>query len=256
MALSDTPYSPQIKVVQLLERSKAQTVELKVFRNGANVAPDSFTYSLSKPNGDKLVEAQAGSVVDGVAQYTISAGVLVSTLNLGEGYLEEWAMSFSGSVYHFRRMAAIVLRRLYPVVSDGDLTATYSQLADIRPASLSSYQTYIDEAWFTIISRLRREGGGLEYLVMSAESFRSAHQNLSLYYIFRDFHSSLGQSNGRYLDLANEHFQQYGQEWKQINFIYDQGHDNKAEDANTRKAKQPVIYLNGNGNTRSFTRRY
>ena len=153
-------------------------------------------------------------------------------------------------------MAAIVLRRLYPVVSDGDLTATYSQLADIRPASLSSYQTYIDEAWFTIITRLRREGGGLEYLVMSAESFRSAHQNLSLYYIFRDFHSSLGQSNGRYLDLANEHFQQYGQEWKQINFIYDQGHDNKAEDANTRKAKQPVIYLNGNGNTRSFTRRY
>jgi hypothetical protein len=256
MASSDTLYAPRIKLVQLLERGKSQTVDLAIYRNGALVEPSSFTYTLKKPNGDLLVDAQAGTVVGSVATYTISAGVLVSSLNLGEGYLEEWALVISGVTYHFRRLAACVLRRLYPVISDGDLTSTYSQLADIRPSSLSSYQTYIDEAWFTMIQRLRREGGGLEYLVMSAESFRGAHQNLSLYFIFRDFHSSLGQSNGRYLDLANEHHQQYNHEWKQINFIYDQGHDGNAENPDKRTAKQPVIYLCGGGRNRSLTRRY
>jgi hypothetical protein len=86
---------------------------------------------------------------------------------------------------HLQKAAAVVLRRLYPVVSDGDLTATYSQLADLRPSSMSSYQSYIDEAWYTMIQKMRQEGGGLEYLVMTAESFRAAHQNLTLYYIFQ-----------------------------------------------------------------------
>lgn len=254
MASSDTLYSPQIKLVQLLERGKSQSVELAIFRDGALVAPTAFVYTLQKPNGDKLVDAQAGTIVGSVAQYTISAGVLINTLPLGEGYLEEWACTIDGAVFVFRRMASVVLRRLYPVVSDGDLTSTYSQLADLRPSSLTSYQSYIDEAWYTMIQRLRREGGGLEYLVMTPESFRSAHQNLSLYYIFRDFHSSLGQSNGRYLDLANEHFTQYGYEWKQINFIYDEGHDGRAETPDKRKSKQPVIYTCGTGRRSNYRR--
>ena len=256
MALSDTLYAPQIKLVQLLERGKSQTVELPIYFEGSLVAPTSFTYTLQKPNGDKLVDAQAGTIIGSVPTYTISAGVLVNSLTLGEGYLEEWACTIDSDVFVFRRMASMVLRRLYPVVSDGDLTSTYSQLADLRPAGLDSYSSYIDEAWYTMIQRLRREGGGLEYLVMSPESFRSAHQNLSLYYIFRDFHSSLGQSNGRYLDLANEHFQQYGYEWKQINFIYDEGHDGKAETPDKRKSKQPVIYTCDVGSRRSLSRRY
>ena len=105
-----------------------------------------------------------------------------------------------------------------------------------------------------MIQRLRQEGGGLEYLVMSAESFRAAHQNLTLYYIFRDFHSSLGQSNGRYLDLAGEHFRQYHNDWKQINFIYDYDHDGESETPNNRKAKQPVIYLSQHGRFRGRRR--
>jgi hypothetical protein len=105
-----------------------------------------------------------------------------------------------------------------------------------------------------MIQKLRQEGGGLEYLVMSAESFREAHQNLTLYYIFRDFHSSLGQSNGRYLDLAGEHFRQYHHAWKQINFIYDFDHSGTSESPNQRVAKQPVIYLCNPGSSRGRRR--
>jgi hypothetical protein len=249
---SATPYAPQIKVPELLERGKAQTSTLPIYRDGALVVPDAVRYTLIAPNGTKLVDNAVATFPGNIPQYTHSAAVLANTLQLGEGYIQEWAITIVGVVYTFRRMAAIVLRRLYPVVSDGDLTATYSQLADIRPSSLSSYQTYIDEAWYQIVQKLRNEGGGLEYLVMSSESFRSVHQNLALYYIFRDFHSSLGQSNGRYLDLATEHYKMFAAEWKLISFIYDNSHTGNADANGNRQAKTPVVYLSNPGRLGNF----
>ncbi len=244
---SSTPYSPQIKIPELLERGKSQTSTLPIYRDGVLVAPTEVRYTLIAPDSSKVVDNAVGTYPGNIPQYVHSAGILADSLNLGEGYLQEWTVTISGAPFVFRRNLALVKRRLYPVVSDGDLTSTYSQLADIRPSNLTSYQTYIDEAWYTMIQRLRQEGGGLEYLVMSPESFRAAHQNLTLYYIFRDFHSSLGQSNGRYLDLAGEHFRQYHHEWKQINFIYDYDHSGTSDSPNQRMAKQPVIYLSNPG---------
>lgn len=244
---NSTPYAPQIKVPELLERGKSQLTTLPVYRDGSLVGPTSVKYTLIKPDGTKVVDAATGTYPGNIPQYTHSPTVLNDSLPLGEGYLQEWEIAFSGGTFNFRRNCALVKRRLYPVVSDGDLTSTYSQLADIRPSSLSSYQTYIDEAWYTMIQKMRTEGGGLEYLVMSPEAFRAAHQNLALYYIFRDFHSSLGQSNGRYLDLASEHFKQYTYEWKQINFIYDYDHNGHPDQPEKRQAMQPVIYTAQSG---------
>lgn len=251
---TSTPYAPQIKVPELLERGKSQTSSLPVYRDGVLVAPSLVKYTLLKPNGDKLVDGATGTSPGNIPTYTHAPSILTTDLKLGEGYVQEWELTFPGGVFTFRRSCAIVLRRLYPVISDGDLTATYSQLADLRPSSMSSYQTYIDEAWYTMIQKMRQEGGGLEYLVMTPESFRAAHQNLTLYYIFRDFHSSLGQSNGRYLDLASEHYKQYQHEWKQINFVYDFDHSGQSESPNQRVAKQPVIYLSQPGRFGSYRR--
>ena len=253
---TSTPYAPQIKIPELLEREKANTTTLPIYRDGVLAVPTEVRYTLYKPDQTKLVDNASASFPGNIPTYVHPASQLGSDLILGEGYLQEWKVTIVGDEYIFRRMCALVLRRIYPVVSDGDLTATYSQLADIRPSNLTSYQTYIDEAWYTMMQRMRTEGGGLEYLVMSAESFRAAHQNLALYYIFRDFHSSLGQSNGRYLDLANEHFAQYKDEWKRINFVYDHNHDGQSANPEDRVAKQPVIYLNGQGRfSRRFRRR-
>ena len=249
-----TLYSPQIKVPEMLERAKSQTSTLPVYRDGILVAPSAVKYTLIDPTGKKLLDGVTGSSPGNIATYVHGPSVLPETLNLGEGYVQEWELTFPGGSYIFRRMAAVVLRRLYPVVSDGDLTSTYSQLATLRPSSLSSYQSYIDEAWYTLIQKLRQEGGGLEYLVISAEAFRPAHQNLTLYYIFRDFHSSLGQSNGRYLDLASEHFRQYQHEWKQLNFVYDYDHNGHPDQPNNRRAKQPVIYLSQPGKFGTYRR--
>ena len=251
MAISQTPYAPNIKIPELLQREQANLTELTIHRDGDKVHLNSGTYSLIKPDGTKLIDAAAVTISGNVAQYTHTALSLPDTLALGEGYTQEWVLNHPAGLtadnYTYRRVCSIVRRRIYPVIYDGDLTAVYSDLASLRPSSLTSYQPYIDDAWYTIIRRLRTEGGGLEYLVISSESFYESHRHLTLYLIWRDFHSSLGQSNGRYLDLSNEHFKMYQDEWKRINFIYDYDHDGHQDEPNTRTAARPVVYLSKPG---------
>jgi hypothetical protein len=248
-----TPYSAQIRHVELLERDKAQTTTLSIYRDNALVVPTSAKYTLRDENGNAIVDDQTATIEsDGVISYAHTSSELASTLDLGEGYLQEFHATLDGVVHIFRRMCAIVLRRLYPVVSDVDLTSIYTDLEEVRPSSLTSYQKYIDDAWFQILRKIRSKGMGFEYLVMSADSFYESHRHLALYLIFRDFHSSLGQSNGRYLELAQEHHRMYIQEFDAINFIYDEQHQNKPTDSDSRISASPVIYTNGRSHYRYF----
>lgn len=245
MSLS-TPYSARIRTVELLERAKAQTTSITIYRDNAAVIPTSATYTLKASSGSKLVDAGSAAIDSGsgVVTYTHSAEELPSSKTLGEGYMQEWSITIDSEVHIFRRMTALVLRRLYPVVSDIDLTSVYSDLQELRPSSLTSYQKYIDDAWYQIIRKIRAKGN-FEYLVMSSEALYEPHRHLSLYLIFRDFHSSLGQSSGRFLDLANEHQRMYHFELDNTNWYYDENHDNKVSDQDKRTAQQPVIYTNG-----------
>ena len=242
--MSDTPYSANIRFFELLQRDKAQTTTLKIFRDGAQVVPTAGKYTLQKPNGKNIVlDASCTIDVNGTCSYTNTAGQLPTTLILGEGYMQLWTLTIAGVDYTFRRMASLVLQRLYPVISDTDLTAVYSNLDATRPSSLTSYQKYIDDAWYTILRKIRGQGKGFEYLVTSPSAFYEAHRHLSLYLIFRDFHSSLGQgSNGRFLDLANEHNQAFHMEFTTITFVYDEDHDNVPDDADTRTRATPTIF--------------
>jgi hypothetical protein len=251
-----TPYAGQIKHVELLERDKAQTTLLKVYRNNSQVIPSSATYSLKKPNGDYILEdATANIDVEGTISYNHTTTQISSDLNLGEGYLQEWKVTIESIEHIFRRTSAIVLRRLYPVVSDIDLTATYSDLQDLRPSNLSSYQTYIDEAWYMIQNKIRNNGNGFGYLVMSPEAFRQAHINLSLYLIFRDFHSSLAQTGGRYLELAQEHYKMHTHDMETMTWQYDENHLNRTEDGKTRTRGQSTIFLSRSGHYFRYGRR-
>lgn len=244
--MTTTPniYAPRIRYVELLEREKSNITELKIYRDGAQVVPTAATYTLIRPDGVGVVQDIAATIdVNGTLQYTHPANHFPSTITLGEGYIQTWTTTIETKEYTFRRSVAVVLRRLYPTVSDADLEQEYSDLASLRPSSLSSYQTYIDSSWFEILRRIRRTGMGYEYLVLTPESFHDALLHLSLYKIFRDFHSSLGQGgSNRYFDIANSHYQMYQQEYSSINFVYDEQHDERADDPNKRTRGAPVIY--------------
>jgi len=243
MATTPNIYAPRIRYIELLEREKSNITELKIYRDGAQVVPTAATYTLIRPDGVGVVQDIAATIDgDGTLQYTHPSNHFPSTITLGEGYIQTWKATIATKEYTFRRSVAVVLRRLYPTVSDADLEQEYSDLASLRPSSLSSYQTYIDSSWFEILRRIRRTGMGYEYLVLTPESFHDTLLHLSLYKIFRDFHSSLGQSNARYFDIANQHYQMYQQEYSSINFVYDEQHDDRADDPNKRTRGAPVIY--------------
>ena len=153
--MSDTPYSARIRSVELLERNKAQVTQLKIYRDNAQVIPTSAKYTLVDPNGEKITDDQIASIdPSGTVSYTHPASDLPTTRTLGEGYIQEFKATIAGVEIIFRRVASLVKRKLYPVISDIDLTAVYSDLESLRPSTLSSYQNYIDEAWYTILMKL------------------------------------------------------------------------------------------------------
>ena len=234
-------YSPRIRIHEVLERSRGCTVDLPIYRDNALVPPTSAYFRLENPNGVDVISRTAVAVLANVATYTISPSELPTTTLLGDGYVQWWELTIDGVVHTFKKPTAIALSALYPVISDLDLEAEYSDLASIRPSSLgSSYQTYIDEAWVQLIQRVRDQGN-IEYLIMSPQSLRSCHKNLTFYLIFKDMDSS-GLGEGRYLDLAKTHRKEMEFDFKRLKFTYDLSQSGRADDQNKRRANIGVIY--------------
>ena len=239
--------SARIRNTEILERGKAQVTSLEVWEDGDQLIPTSGTYTIREPNGDtKIVDAGALSIdPDGTASYSHTATELSSSRPLGEGYIQEFTLVIAGVTHTFRRMAALALRKLYPTVTEADLLELYTDLEDLRPSTITSYQKFIDASWSEILRRTKQSGSCYSYLVLSPESFHDALLHLTLSKIWRDFHSALGQSQGRYLDLSSIHAKEYQYAYSQINLVYDQDHENKVQDPNQRTAKSPIIFLSG-----------
>lgn len=247
----------RIRATEILERGKSQTTSLQVYQDGAQLVPSSGTYTIREPDGETKIVDEVSLTIDeaGTASYVHTSSQLNDNRPLGEGYIQEFTLVIDGYSHTFRRLAALARRRLYPTVTDEDLTELYTDLENLRPASITSYQKFIDSSWMEILRRTKQGGSCYSYLVLSPESFHDALLHLTLAKIWRDFHSALGQSQGRYLDLSSLHHKEYQFAYSQINMIYDQDHENKAQDPNSRTPRQPVIYLNGTAPFR-YLRRY
>lgn len=237
--------TPQIKRPELLERNKAQTTQLAIISDGANVNCTGGTYTLRNSSGQTVV---TGAVVPagGVATFSHTAGSLPDTLILGEGYQQLWDLDLDGETENrrFDRNVSLVLRRLYPVISDFDLLDEYPALNQDRPSTLPSWQTFLDSAWNKIIQDLRKKGN-LEYLVMTPDSMREVHLNETLYKIFRAFHSFAGNSGGSWFDLAKEHQELAKNEWDTLTFEYDYTHKGQSKNSTKRATATPIVFLNG-----------
>jgi len=237
----EQPFTARIPFPEYMERGKAQAVKLEVYREGVLQAPASGTFTLYDASGLAVVDAQAITITGDVAHYTIPASVIPSTTPVGEGWQLEWALtSPAGVTRTFRRSGSLVLRALFPVVTDVDLTACYSDLDDLRPSDVTSYQEPIDEAWRQIIGRLVGRGR-FPYLILDPWALREIHLETTLSLIFRDFASSIGE--GRYLDLAESHKKTAASAFRSLTFRYDSDHDGRPDGQGKRTAAEPVIYL-------------
>jgi hypothetical protein len=147
----------------------------------------------------------------------------------GEGYREEWTnlQLPDGTTRAKRRDAAVGRRALNPVLADADLYGEYPDLGRELGTSITSWQTFIDEAWKTIMHRLRQQGA-VPQLIISDYDLRPVHKHLTLYLVFKWFHRSAGASS-TWLDLMEAHRRDYEAAYSSMNVVVDADEDGVAD---------------------------
>tara|TARA_R110002020_G_scaffold6340_3_gene26694 strand:+ start:605 stop:1312 length:708 start_codon:yes stop_codon:yes gene_type:complete len=232
----------------MIERGLDQTVELKVYRDGALVAPSAVTVSLYDSSGAAKVDGATATIAASFSTYEITAAT-TTDLSLGEGWRIEWTATISGSTYIFRNDAALVRRLLYPVVTDADL---FRRASSLNPASstsitsLSNYQDYLDEAWVEINNRLINSGRRPN-LIISPYSLRESQLYLTLALIFEDLSTRLNEA---YEFRADEYRKAYERSWTEVRALIDSDDSGEADDPQHRENVNPTIWLSSRGGTR------
>lgn len=197
-------------------------------------------------SNSKVVDAVAVTVTGSVAQYTLASAV-VSSYAFSTSWRIEWSLVMPDGVNHlFTRSAALVRRRLYPVITDVDLVEAHSDLEALRPAGLTSYQSYIDAAWHDIIDMLQN-AGSFAFLVMEPSAFRRVHLYKTLELVSRDFSTSFGDGS-KWDQLADVYDTKFETNWSRLNFIYDRDNDGQADE---RKRPASAVMWLGVGRGRS-----
>lgn len=194
-----------------------------------------------------IVDGAAAAITGDVAEYTITAATLPSTLTLAMGWRVEWNLVVSTAerpdgVIRARNSAALVRWAWHPMISDVDV---FRRVPALDPSSstvitsATDYQGFIDEA-ATSLQRRLIASGNRPNLIMEPSALREPLLYLTLALIFEDLATRLSQA---YEVRAQEFRAAYESAWQSLTFEYDTDDDGVA-DANTRAA-QPTVSLCG-----------
>jgi hypothetical protein len=241
VSAAETTYSARIAYPDYLVRGRAQQVSLELYRSGALAAPSSGSFALYSPSGEVVISSSAVTVTADIATYNVAALDLPSTKALGHGYYEIWELVCADGVTRsYRRDAALVLYAAYPVVTDADLEAVYSDLSEDEDADFTSYDAKLDEAWKRILGRLEMQGVFPEHVVTSW-SLREVHIELTLHLICLDFARAQG---GRWMELSDAHKREFELAWKRMKFTKGRGENGAADSDDLHSASPGVVLQN------------
>lgn len=243
MSAAETLYTFRDYGPSVLERARDQVVTLPVYRDGALVAPTASgsSYVLRSP-GDTVVHTGTLTVVASVATVTIPASALPATLDLSEGYREEWVLVLpDGTTRPKTRAAAVARRQLNPVIADADLVAEYPDILRDLPAGETTFQGFVDEAWKRILSRLRSVGL-LPQLIFTDYELRDAHRELVLFLIAKWWEYK-GTGESQWSRMREYHQNAYEAAWTRAKVAVDVDGDGSTDgDGDTGLAA--VTHLN------------
>jgi len=234
--------SARIQAPLFIQRAKTQTLRLPVYTDGEPVTITSGTITIYDESGNKKVDTAAITVdSDGYASYSLSSATIPVTLEPAEDWHVEWVLLIDSETHTFRQDAALVIRLLYPVITDVDLRRCHADLSNLLPPNKSSWQDYIDEAWDRITHRLL-EQGRRPYLIMSPWSLREVHLNLTLALIMTDL-ETYSTGRGKYAELADRYHKAFEERWGKLTFTYDASHENDMTSATEGESATPIIWL-------------
>jgi len=245
MSSAETVYSVRVAYPDYLERARAQTVSLPIWRDGALAAPSAGTFTLRKPNGDTLVTGSV-TITGDIATYPVLAASIPATLSLGHGYQELWALTLAdGTTQTIPRDAALVKHAARPTLADADLTAIYSDLARHLSSSITTFQGKIDEAWKQILGRLEGQGVFPDHIV-TYWSLREVHLQLSLYLTLLDFSTRQGD---RWAEMAEGHKREFEMAWARLRFRVSTDDDGLQDSDGLKPGGEGVTYTGASPRT-------
>jgi hypothetical protein len=234
-------YSVDSQLPSFYERECSATVTLPVYAGGSSpVVANSGTFTLYDIT-KAVVVTGAVTFVGGVATYTVPAASLPATAPLSGFYQEEWVLTFGTHVETFRRDAYLCLRLIHNVVTETMLVRRVSDLAAIRPPTITSYEPYIQEAW-GICQRTLLQDGRRPYLAMNDYAFADWVCALTLELAMRDFATYTGE--GRFSTEADKYRADVDKAFDRLKLEYDMSEQNVRSAAISGQSAQPVIYTN------------
>lgn len=239
--MAGTDYSPRFGVDDMLEQSRPTPIRCPVYRGGLLQIPTEAgsTVTIYDAGGTAVVDAEAVTVTDGIATYTLLAATVASSVR-SMGWRIEWSLVMPDGLTHvFRNGAALVRNRFYASICDQDLYARVRMLDPSRKGCIHSEQTFqdkIDEMRIFIETKLIGMDERPNLILSSLREVELLH---TLALIFDDFKISL---NKDYADRAAEFHTQFEAAWDALSFKYD-ANDNGADDDDTRIASTPPVFL-------------
>lgn len=235
--------STDFSLPTFLERAKAQTLSMPLYRDGLTpAAPTTGTFNLYDQS-KVVVVTGAVTITSGIATYPVLAASIPVTTNLSNEWQEEWVLTLSdGEVCTIRRDCYLCLRSLYNVVNEAMLIRKQSDLGTLRPPNKTSFQGYIDEAWSDVQGHLLKDGKR-PFLIMDPWCLKSLTLNRTLQYIMDDLEIYMG-SEGRYAQLAKKYKEAADVALTELKLEYDLSQSNLRSAADDSAAAVPVIYTN------------
>ena len=224
---------------RMIQRGVAETLTADVYDN-AGTQQTATAATLSLYAGSRLILDGVTATAGAPSSYTMVTAD-TSSESLSDTWLEVWSLTAGGVVYTFRRDAMLVRHLLYPVITDTDLVALHSDIAELRDSDQSDYGTQRLAAWERIQRKLIARGRR-PWLVMASWALKDVHTWETLELVFTDLASSVG--DGRYLALADRYRALADSWWNsEGNFRYDEDEDGYQDTSETSSA-DPVIFLN------------
>jgi hypothetical protein len=223
-AVLTTTYTARFASPELIERAKSQRLACEVQYGGAVQRPASGTITIRDGGNTAVVDEAAVTGIgnDGVAYYDLDAALVPETMSTSQGWLVEWTLTYAdGKVHTFRRTAHLCLRRLYPVVTVGDIVRRHHDLQELINRG-TNLQAYGDDAWDSVIFRFLGEGREPQK-VMSPDRFAEVHKALWLHRTYLD---CILEEGDRYAYLADYWRKEYEAAWTSLRVTLDRNEDN------------------------------
>jgi hypothetical protein len=242
MSSGETEYTYRQGGPDVLQRARANTVTLEVWRDGAKVAPSAPTVSLIRPSGTFVVEDAAASIVSDVATYTIGAGSLPVSEDVGRLYQLRWTLTIGGLARTVNRACTLAQYPMVLPVTDADLTdGEYPDLVDQLGDYGSNLQTFLSAAKRDVLRELEQAGQWPDIITGPSDLYEPIRQ-AAFVKVFRFlFSTNDSERSERLMEL---HRAEYSKVMKDLRVRMDRD-DDGLPDGERRESVSRTIHRGG-----------